>query len=46
MASKKLKVCDKGRVFEEDWTNEYFFVERDGKPVCLICHTTVSVMKE
>jgi hypothetical protein len=46
MASKKRKACDEGRVSEEDWTSEYFFIESDGKPVCLICQRTVSVMKE
>jgi hypothetical protein len=46
MASKKWKVCDKGRVFKEDFTTEYFFIESDGKPVCLICKRMVSVMKE
>jgi hypothetical protein len=45
MASKKWKVCDEGRVFK-DLTSEYFFIESDGKPVCLICQRTVSVMKE
>jgi hypothetical protein len=46
MASKKRKVCDEGRVFKEDWTREYFFIESNGKPVCLICERMVSVMKE
>jgi hypothetical protein len=46
MASKKLKVCDEGRAFKDDWTSEYFFIESDGKLVCLICQRTVSVMKE
>jgi hypothetical protein len=46
MASKKRKVCDEGRGFIEDWTGEYFFIETDDKPVCLICQRTVSVMKE
>jgi hypothetical protein len=46
MSSKTRKVCDEGRVFKEDWTSEYFFIESDGKPVCLICQRMVSVMKE
>jgi hypothetical protein len=46
MASKKRKVCDEGRVFKEDWTSENFFIEGDGKLVCLIRQITVSVMKE
>jgi hypothetical protein len=46
MASKKRKACDEGRVFKEDWTRECFFIESDGKQVCLICQRMVSVMKE
>jgi hypothetical protein len=46
MASKNRKVCDEDRVFKEDWNSEYFFIESDGKPVCLICQRTVFVMKE
>jgi hypothetical protein len=46
MASKKRIVCVEGRVFKKDWTGEYFFIESDGKPVCLIFQKTVSVMKE
>jgi hypothetical protein len=45
MASKKWKVCDKGRVFKEDWSSKYFFIESDGESVCLICQRMVSVMK-
>jgi hypothetical protein len=43
MASKKRNICEKGRVFKEDWTSEYFFIESDGKPVCLTCQRTVYV---
>jgi uncharacterized RmlC-like cupin family protein len=46
LASKKWKVCDEGRVFKEDWTSEHYFIESDGKPVCLICQKMVFVMKE
>jgi hypothetical protein len=46
MASKKQKVCDEGRVFKEDCTYKYFFIESDGKPVCLFCQRTVSLVKE
>jgi hypothetical protein len=41
MASKEREVCDEGRVFEEDWTSEYFCIESDGKPVCLICYERI-----
>jgi hypothetical protein len=46
MASKKRKVCDEGRVFKEDWSGEYSFIESDGKPVRPIRQRTVSVMKQ
>jgi hypothetical protein len=46
MASKKWEVCYEGRVFKEDWTSEYFFIESDAKQVCLICQRMVSAMKE
>jgi hypothetical protein len=46
MVSKKRKVCDDGKIFKEDWTSEYFFIESDGKPVCLIYQIKLSVMKE
>lgn len=44
--SKKRKVTDEFRVFQEKWSNLYFFVNIKNKPVCLICNESVSVMKE
>jgi hypothetical protein len=32
--------------FNEKWTDLYFFVETDGKPVCLICQESISTAKE
>lgn len=46
MSSKKRKIADECRVFQEKWTELYCFVNIKNKPVCLICNETVSVMKE
>jgi hypothetical protein len=34
------------RSFQEKWTNDYFFVEVKGKPVCLVCDDALAVMKK
>eukprot|EP00079_Xenopus_tropicalis_P019879 XP_012810096.1 PREDICTED: general transcription factor II-I repeat domain-containing protein 2-like [Xenopus tropicalis] len=44
--SRKRKVDGEGRQFNDKWENEYMFVLREGKPVCILCYETVSVMKE
>lgn len=46
MATKKRKICDEHRFFNNSWVDLYFFVEHKGKPLCLICQKTVAVMKE
>ena len=33
--------CD-NRVFKEEWTHEFFFVEHNGEPLCLICGKSLS----
>ncbi|XP_030834459.1 general transcription factor II-I repeat domain-containing protein 2-like [Strongylocentrotus purpuratus] len=43
--AKKRKVSDEGRNFKSDWSLKYFFLEEKGKPLCLICHQIVNVMK-
>lgn len=44
--AKKRKVDGECRVFNENWTRDYFFVESKNLLVCLICSQTVSVRKE
>ena len=45
--TRKKKVEEKMRKFNEKWTSEYFFIENaDNKPLCLICNQTVDVNKE
>jgi hypothetical protein len=46
LASNKREVCDERRVCKEDRISEYFFIENDGKTICLICRRTVSIMRE
>lgn len=41
---RKRKVTT--RIFHDNWTSQYFFVESNEKPLCLICHQTVAVTKE
>jgi hypothetical protein len=44
--TKKGKVDAECRSFQEKWTNDYFFVEVKGKPVCLVCDDALAVMKK
>ena len=44
--TKKRKIDAECRVFQEKWTNDYFFVEVKGKPVCLVCGDALAVMKK
>ncbi|XP_056642617.1 general transcription factor II-I repeat domain-containing protein 2-like [Diorhabda sublineata] len=43
---KKRKVDTDGRHFQEKWTEEFFFILHNGKPICLLCNESISVMKE
>ncbi|XP_072377718.1 general transcription factor II-I repeat domain-containing protein 2-like [Diabrotica undecimpunctata] len=44
--SKKRKVKDENRQFQEIWTEKYFFVWSHNKVVCLICKNSVAIAKE
>ena len=33
-------------MFQEKWTNDYFFIQIKEKPMCLLCSKSVFVMKE
>ena len=46
MASKKRKISDSGLIFQERWTEQYFFVQVSSKPICLICNDAISTLKE
>ena len=44
--SKKRKITDEGRLFDEKWTGDYFFVEAYSKALYLICREFVQVFKD
>ena len=44
--SKKRKLANEGRVFNEKWLKNYFMMEDNGKPLCLVCKEVVAVMKK
>ena len=46
MAGKHRKVDDEGQTFQSGLAEKYFFVEHYSKSVCLICRTSIAVMKE
>ncbi|XP_049792521.1 general transcription factor II-I repeat domain-containing protein 2-like [Schistocerca nitens] len=43
---KKRKVDDKCRLFNEDWTTKYFFIDAGNKAACSLCRDIVAVFKE
>ena len=43
--SKKRKIVDEKRVFNENWTEKYFFIEINNKTICIICMEIISVLK-
>jgi hypothetical protein len=45
MLSRRRKHEDENRRFKTEWEEEFVFVERNGKPVCLLCQTTLSQFK-
>jgi len=48
MERKKRKVDSENRQFLQEWTDLYCFIFPNGigtKPVCLICHQTVAIIK-
>lgn len=46
MNSKKRKVIDENREFNDRWEKDYFFTIQNSKLTCLICRETVAVFKE
>ena len=45
-ASKKRKIADKRRVFQEKWEELYFVTAVRDTTKCLICQQKIAVMKE
>ena len=44
--SKKRKVANECRTFQDRWKEPYFFIERGNKLICLISSDSVSMKKE
>ena len=44
--SGKRKSKEDTRLFNSDWTEKYFFIECDGKSICMICNEAISAKKE
>ncbi|KAL3886378.1 hypothetical protein ACJMK2_026376 [Sinanodonta woodiana] len=44
-ANRKIKVDNKNRQFNDDWTVQYCFVQHQMNVICLLCHSTVAVAK-
>ena len=42
----KRKIMDEGRLFNEKWKDDYFFVEANSKALCLTCRGFVHVFKD
>lgn len=44
---KKRKVDSENRAFQEEWTENYFFIlnSKANKPQCLICNTCIALIK-
>jgi hypothetical protein len=43
---KKRNVDAENRQFQDQWTEDYYFILNKGLPVCLLCNEAVSVNKE
>lgn len=44
--SKKRKVKDENRQFQDIWTEKYFFVMSHNNIICMICKNSVAIPKE
>ena len=45
-ATKKRRIEEEGRTFQEQWTVKYFFVAHAENALCLICTKSIPVMKD
>ena len=44
--SKKRKITDEGRAFNDKWFEKYFIVQQNEKAVSLICQSNIACLKE
>uniref|UniRef100_A0A0L8G6W5 SPIN-DOC-like zinc-finger domain-containing protein n=1 Tax=Octopus bimaculoides TaxID=37653 RepID=A0A0L8G6W5_OCTBM len=45
-AAKEWKIDDEGRIFNNKWSNKHLVVQLNKGVVCVICQTTIAIMKE
>ena len=45
-ASKKTKLANKGRIFNEKWLENSFMMESNSKTLCLVCKQVITLVKE
>jgi hypothetical protein len=43
---KKKKGDAENRQFQDNWTEDYYFILNKGLPVCLLCNESISINKE
>ena len=43
---KKRKLEDNKRIFQEQWTDKFCFIEHKGNIIRLICKATITVLKD
>ena len=46
MMSKKRKITDEGRAFNDEWFEKYFVMQQNEKVFCLICQSNIACLKE
>ena len=46
LISRNREYRDVDRIFNEQWTMHFLFIESNGKPLSLVCQETIFVMKE
>jgi len=45
-SSKKQKIRDEGRMFNDEWFVKYYVVQQNEKALCLICRNYIACLKE
>ena len=46
MMSKKRKINDEGRLFNDEWLVKYFVTQQNTNAICLICQNKIACLKE
>ena len=44
--SAKRKISDENRGFQDNWTEDFFFIKNNDKALCLFCKEAISVFKK